>query len=310
MVFNKKKFNFLVVLTVLLIAVVFGFSAIGVLAVEKDSLAQVEGEEDQTGNEGTTDVEEDFGNSEESSGDTTNQDGEENATQETQFKEVATFRTAKAALACALGLLKTNNYTIDFEQSVVAGAAGINGTQKISKDIYVIDGVAYVKSVADGKDVPMNYGENYTEYVKVDANNIIINRDGAMSTQSASSYSSTYGLLPNEIPYQFDLSASASFGKKTNYYEIVKTLTPKEYSKYKKSLAINGGEGSDPKISSIEVTIRINKTYGYIESITATEKYTIKRAGMEASATSKISMKFSYSTVNLSKIEEIENKLK
>ena len=71
-----------------------------------------------------------------------------------------------------------------------------------------------------------------------------------------------------------------------------------------------GGEGSNPKMSSITLTIRIDKSYGTIKSISAVENYTINRMGMEATAKSTLSFGFTYCQDYSSQIEKIETELK
>ena len=168
----------------------------------------------------------------------------------------------------------------------------------------------YVKAEADGSDVPMNQGETYVEYAKIEGSNITTKRVGeSLTTQSTNSYKQKYGILPSDIPYEIDLKSLSSLknSPQSKYYEIDETLTAGEFSKYKKNITVTGG--SAPREMSITLKIKINKTYGYLESITATETYKIERAGFEASATSNISIKFKYSGIKTSAIEEIKSQL-
>ena len=309
MIFNSKKFNIIAGLTLILIALIVGVSVVGVSLVEKDVVSQVEGSTSGTEEWVTPD-------------DNNGQDvvaKDETKIEEAGLKKLTSyFSNSYQALMYSLQILENYNYSITSRQSVDAKVqimgSDVGGVQKINKSIYHVDGRWYVKSVADGSNVPMGQGENYTEFSVVDNSNIVTKRVGGSSTsQSVSAYQSEFGILPNVLPYVLNKNTVTLSSLKNNpdlsYYEITATLKPKAWEAYLKSLAKNGGEGSNPKMSSIVLTLRIDKKYGTLESISATEQYTINRMGMAANATSKISFNFTYCQDYSANIAEIEKGL-
>ena len=229
-----------------------------------------------------------------------------------------TFTNGWVALNYALGLLEDNDYKITFSQQIEAKDTTFNqgGIQKINKEIYNVGGIGYVKTVADGSDIPLGMGENYTDYIVVNSSSVDYKRDGGnLTTSSIDDYLAKYGYLPNGIPYTLNMStASLSFNivrpkNGSAYYELNLTLNSKAWAGYLVGLEATGGEGSNPQMQSIVLTIRIDKDYGYITSLTATEKYTIKRASFTANSNSTVMMQFSYYGDFQSKADEIKSQL-
>lgn len=307
MVFNSKKFNIFAGFTLILIAVIVGISVMGVSMVEKDVVTQVEG----STSEGDTTLNQDETTSEEVIPE------DETKVEEAGLKKLTSyFSNSWQALMYSLNLLEDYNHSISSTQMVEAGTMGITGVQKINKNIYNVDGKSYIKAVADGSKVPMNYGENYTEFAVIDETTIGIKRIGGDAiSQSLTSYENEYGIIPNALPYLLNKTtieklSSLSNNPDLSYYEITATLNAKAWNGYLKSIAKSGGEGSNPKMASIVLKIKIDKTYGTIKSVTATETYTINRMGMTADAVSNINYNFTYCQDYSVKVAEIESGVK
>lgn len=312
MVFNKRKFNVIMCFTLVLICLAVVFSTVDVSSLQSmDDPDQSYAEPDNpNGGDEPTDPTTPTDPSDE------DEIPEED---EGKFQKLnVTFTNGWVALNYALGLLEDNDYKITFSQQIEAKDTTFNqtGTQKINKEIYNFGGIGYVKAIADGSDIPLGMGENYTDYIVVNSSSVDYKRDGGnLTTSSIDDYLAKYGYLPNGIPYTLNMStASLSFNivrpkNGSAYYELNLTLNSKAWAGYLVGLEATGGEGSNPQMQSIVLTIRIDKDYGYITSLTATEKYTIKRASFTANSNSTVMMQFSYYGDFQSKADEIKSQL-
>lgn len=298
--FSKKKFNIFLCLTLVLISVVVACSTIDFSTPNQDiSIDQADAEinpgtSDQTGS----------GSSNEGSNSTSNANGLQKVNQ--------SFSSGAQALSYALGLLNKYDYRMIKKQAVDAKAGSIGGIQKVDEWIYNVGGKAYVKSVADGSDVPAGQGENYVEYKKIDGSNITIKRNG-LSSQPVSQYLSVYGVMPNVLPYDMNAAVKTvpllKDDPSKSYYVLTVSLNSSCWKEYVKNLTASNG-GSGPSMKSISLSIKIDKTYGCINSITATENYEISRGGFAANAVGTISYVFDYAGNYGSAISAIENQLK
>lgn len=298
--FSKKKFNIFLCLTLVLIGVVISFSAIDFSSPKQDISIDQADAETGGGNSGETG---DVSGSESSSGQTSG-NGMQKVNQ--------TFSSGAQALSYALGLLNKYDYRMVKKQAVDAKAGSIGGVQKVDEWIYNVGGKAYIKSVADGSDVPAGQGENYTEYKKIDGSNITIKRNG-LSSQTVSQYLSTYGVMPNVLPYDMNAAIKTvpllKDDPSKSYYVLTISLNSSCWKDYVKNLTASNG-GSGPSMKSITLNIKIDKTYGCINSVTATENYEISRGGFSANAVGTISYVFDYMGNYSSAISAIESQLK
>ncbi len=99
-----------------------------------------------------------------------------------------------------------------------------------------------------------------------------------------------------------------------DYYELTITLKDSAYKNYLVGIEANAPGQNNPKISSISLTVIIDKEYGVIKSIKAKENYkiTISIAGIsgEVSCSSTVSYRFDYKDYsNCSDIKEIKTEL-
>lgn len=293
-------------LTLVLVCLAVVLTSVGQSAVERQDPskinAETEAEEDWGGESSVDEVvpSDDFEKSEE---------GKEQA-QESQTQKAPNFSNGVQALAYALSQLEQNSYSIKYSQTVVGESIGVKGTQRINREIYNENGVSYIKAVADGSEIPMGLGETYTEFYYIDSSNVVKNRDGKILTETKSAYVSKYGILLSEIPYNLNAvsSKNITFNKniKASYYTITINLPQCAWGNYLKYIGAVGGEGCNPQMESIKLTIKIDKEYGVIKQINADEKYTIQRGGLSANTTSTVQMKFSYNKDNSTQIGEIK----
>lgn len=300
--FSKKKFNIFLCLTLVLISVVVACSTIDFSTSNSDvSIDQADAET----NNGGSGAEDDFSGGDSTSGSTTNQSGLQKVNQ--------TFSSGAQALSYALGLLNKYDYKIVKKQSVDAKAGSIGGVQKVDEWIYNVGGKSYIKTVADGSDVPAGQGENYTEFKKIDGSNITIKKNSKLSSQTTAQYLSTFGVMPNVLPY--DMTAAVKTvpllkdDPAKSYYVLTISLNASCWKDYVKYLTASNN-GSGPSMKSITLTVKIDKTYGCINSITANENYEISRGSFTADAVGTISYVFDYAGNYGSAISTIENQLK
>ena len=313
MIFNKKKYNIMVVITLTLICLATIFLTVDYSSIQitKDP-DQSYAEDEQPG--------EDIGNEEQDKPSEPVEDEKENENEEDKFEKLnVSFNNGWSALNYALNLLNKYDYKIQLTQTINAKDTtfGQGGIQRISKEIYNVGGVGYIKSVADGSDVPLGMGENYTDYIVVNQTSVLTKREnGQTENYSVEGYLEKYGYLPNGLPYiinrnsaQLYLSVINPKDVGSSYYKLDITLNSKAWEGYLTNLEATGGSESNPQIKSIKVTIKIDKTYGCITSITATETYTIKRAGFTANVTSEIAMSYKYFGNYETATEEIKSKV-
>ena len=301
MSYSKKKFNIIVCITLALISIVVAFSTIDFTSPKHNtSIDQADAEtgEDNKNKDGEN----------ADSKDNTNQ-GENN--QNGMTKTNPSFTSGAQALSYALDMLKKYDHRITKSQAVDAKAGSIGGVQKVNEWIYNVGGKSYIKTVADGSAVPAGQGENYTEFKKIEGSNIAIKRNG-LTTQTTAQYLSVYGILPNAVPY--DMNAAIKTipllkddpGK--SYYTVSVTLNAACWKNYVKNMTANGGAA--PSMKAITLTVKIDKAYGTISSISAVENYTISRGGFNAEATASISYVFDYSGNYSSAISAINSQLR
>lgn len=294
MEFNKRKFNIVVVFTVCLICLVVVFASVDFSAVsDSDSISN------------------------------TTADSEEEIVQETEedviVEEVKTDKvpsiSAKTQWQClnyAANLLSKTNYKLTWTQSInaVAKIGGIEVKQAISKTVFKAGDKSYTKLTSSG------YGEyNFTDYGYVSAEtSVIINRNkSSNNVYNYNNYISEFGFTPAQLPYVLNQS-TCKITKILNdamvdYYTLEVTINEKGYENYLKSIGKTAGEGSNPKINSLNLSIKISKEYGRITSIVAREKYEISVMG-GASCDSTVRIAISYGNYsNTAGVSEIKSVL-
>lgn len=305
MVFNKKRFNIIVCLTLALICMAVVFSTIDYSAIN-----------------GSKDPDQSYADNEDSDqtnpSDPSGNNPDNPSNNESDMPKLDSIITnGWTVFNYAMEILEKYDHRIICNQTIDAKDTTFNqgGIQKVYKEIYNIGGNSYVKVVADGSGVPLNMGENYTDYIVVNQNKIETKRDDNNSVNySLNDYLAKFGILPNEIPYNLNKDSAKlnmNIVKPTSgaaYYELTLTLSSSAWQGYLKSLSANGGAGSNPKINSIAITMKVNLNYGYLMSLTATENYTINRAGFTAVSNSNLTMAFTYSSNFENEIEEIKSK--
>lgn len=312
MSFNKKKFNIIVCLTLALFCFAVVLSSVETVTVERQDPNHISAEgdldedltEDLPNQETSTDQKEESSNGQTSSG------NETTSSSQTQVEKAPTFKNGISALDYALSELeKQASYRISFSQTVVGTTLGFSGTQYLTRDIYHQDGNSFVRVVADGSNIPLGLGESYTEFYSIDSNNITKSRDGKITSQTIASYTADYGILPSEIPYALSNASNISFAKnaKKDYYTLTINLTESCWKGYLRYIGKTGGDNSNPKMTSIKLTINIDKTYGRITQISATEAYKINRGNFEADTDSRITMKFTYGKDYSEQISQIQS---
>lgn len=301
MSFSKKKFNIIVCITLALISIVVAFSTIDFSSPKHNtSIDQADAE--------TGDDNKDGNNEKPGSDENTNQGKTD---QEGMVKTNPSFTSGAQALSYALDMLNKYDHRITKSQAVDAKAGSIGGVQKLNEWIYNVGGNSYIKTVADGSAVPAGQGETYTEFKKIEGSNIAIKRNG-LTTQTTAQYLSVYGVLPNTVPY--DMKAAIKTipllkddpGK--SYYTVSVTLNASCWKNYVKCMTATGG--SAPSMKSITLTVKIDKSYGTISSVSAVENYNISRGGFNAEATATVSYVFDYSGNYSSAISAIESQLR
>ena len=211
----------------------------------------------------------------------------------------------------AIEMLEKYDYGLTVSSTIEGKSMGVTGIQSLTSYIYKCGDTSYVYTDADGSKIPMGYGETYKEYMKINDSEISIKRDGSsIKTQNLTSYLSTHGERPDKLPFTLNsdtVKMTAKNNPSETYIELTLTLKPEAWTNYLLQLKANGGDGSNPKINSITLTLKINKTYGYLISVNSEESYNITRSGMTASTSAKVNYSFKYSNDNTSSIEEINN---
>lgn len=291
MEFESKKFNFIIISILVLICVVIVFCSVDIKTNDNEQMGQI-------------DADNNFDNSEE------NNDNMQGESEDIGMPELPGQLNGKSQLIYALDLLNKYNYKVDITQSIYGESGGFGGTQQLKFSSYYIDNIYYGKIVADGSDIPLGKGETYTMYYKYDDNYITINKNNSLNTGMINDYLNYNGVMPGQIPYNFDkITTSVLNDPNASYYEISLTLNSSNWDNYLRYLSANGGTGSNPKINSINLTLKINKKYGYIISISCMEKYEISRSGFRASTTATINYKFTYGNNFEQEINDIKGKL-
>ncbi len=290
MEFESKKFNFIIVSILILICVVVVFCSVDIKSIDNGQMGQIDADNDNI------------------------QDNDDEIqidnTEEIGMPELPGQLNGKAQLVYALDLLNKYNYKVDISQSIYGEAGGFGGTQLLKFSSYYINNVYYGKIVADGSDIPLGKGETYTMYYKYDDEYITVNKNDNLNTGVINDYLNYNGVMPGQIPYNFEgTTTSVLNDPNASYYEISLTLNSDNWNNYLKYLSANGGTGSNPKINSVNLTLKINKKYGYIISISCTEKYEISRSGFRAKTTATINYKFTYGNNFEKEINEIKLKL-
>ena len=214
----------------------------------------------------------------------------------------------------AIDMLEKYDYGLTVSSKIEGTSMSVTGTQYLKSYVYKCGDTSYVYTNADGSQIPMGYGETYKEYMKINDSEISIKRDGSsIKTQNLTSYLSTHGERPDKLPFILNsdtVKMTAKNNPSETYIELTLTLKPEAWKNYLLQLKANGGDGSNPKISSITLTLKINKTYGYLISVNSEENYNITRSGIAASTSATVNYSFKYSNDNTSSIEEINNQFK
>lgn len=292
MEFNKRKFNIIVTLTICLICIVVVFASADFSAVTNVNPTTSEAEEQQTGEE--------------------NESGEEQESSTLPSKKLPIFTNGWTAYNYALEQHKKLDSKIAITQSVIAAAPVVGDvTQNISKQIYCVGGVYYVKLTTTCAN---SFGENYVEYYVVSNGSISTKRDGGnIFNSTTKEYISANGVLPSEIPYLINVStATLEFSNKSSEstYKLTFTLKESGYKNYLKNVGVTAGDGSNPAFTSpVKVVVRINKTTGRFASMSTVETYEISRMGFRIDCTTNNKMIFTYSGDNSTAVNEIKKVL-
>lgn len=278
MEFNKKIFNRIVFFAVCLICFVFVFSTVDFSMIDNidNTIADSIDIEDGVHFDEEDDTIEDNGS--------------------VELAPVFTAKTKWQALNYALANLSKYDYKIILNQSVVGGAMGISGSQTIDRVYYKQQKNYFSKAILRGA------GANYTEYLFTDGKtSVITNKNNTNNiTDSYASYVSKKGFSVDGIFYNIN-SATAVIDKfdynhpinKTHYILKV-TLKPGAYAEYLKRIEVDAGSGSNPQMTSITLTIKIDMKYGRITSIVAKEEYKINQLGVRANCDSTVNYSFKY----------------
>ncbi len=296
MTFNKRKFNIVVVFTLLLICVVVVFSAVELSAITTDIPTQTDAE----------------GGDEDGDLPPNGADGEiENLGMK---KLKSPFKNGFEALNYALSMLKYDN-KISVDSSIIGEdqTTGVGGEQLLNKEIYNIGGKSYIKIVANGNKIPFGQGETYTQYLYLTASNIIHKKEGAnIVSGTISDYLAKNGVLPCDIPYvlnQHTVKITDQTDSLKDYYQYKLVLSSGAWKDYLKGIAYTGGSGSNPSMKSITLTVKIDKTYGCFKSIKAEENYLINRGSFTADTKASITMIFDFKNSYTTRVNEIKGKL-
>ena len=304
--FSNKKFNIIVCFTIALICLAVVFSS-----VEFDAVAN--------GSNSPSDSIVGDGALAEPENPSEKPDGSENNSQENEENMPSlgvTITNGWTVFNYAMELLEKYDHRIEYRQTIKAETLGITAVQKINKNIYNVDGKAYVKVFNDGSGVPMNMGVTYNEYLVVNGDSVALRREGQnLNNYTMEEYLKKFGVKINQIPYDINQNSAKlsmrivrpSFG--ASYYELTFTLNSLAWKGYTKNLEANGGPGSNPKVNSITATLKINLKYGYIMSLSAQENYTISSSGFVADTNTTTILNFTYSSNYITEIDEIKSKI-
>mgnify|MGYP004670755049 CR=1 FL=1 len=291
--FNIRKYNIVICFTIVLICLAVVFSSVDFSSKLKDP----------------TKIDADVINA-----DSNNQDPENNNsnsdTNSLGMPKLTNINNNMAYLLNALDILEKYDYNLTISSTIEGKSGNFGGTQKLVSKIYKLKDESYIVTDADGSQIPLGYGETYTEYTKLTNSSVSIKRKGGSAkTQKLTDYLSVRGVRPDTLPFVLN-SKTVKISPKNDptktYLELTLTLTTNAYKDYLKQLEANGGEGSNPSIDSITLTLKINKTYGYIISATSKENYSISRNGMRATTNATVVYSFNYFGDFSSEIDKIK----
>lgn len=303
MEFNKRKFNIIVAFTICLMCFIVGFSSLAIVTMDNNEIIDnTNAESGNEDNEGKEDLPEDL------SDDTSS--GTE-VPVKTDIKTAPIFNSSKkyVCLNYALSNLSKYSYKTTLTQNVISAGQ----TQKITKYIYVCGEKSYSKTISSGY-------YNFKDYGYVESETSIKTKrdNGSVNTTSYANYITEYGFSLDQLPYVLNQSTCTidkfNDDKLLDYYELSITLKDSAYKDYLVAIEANAPGQNNPKVSSISLTLIIDKEYGIIKSIKAKENYkiTISIAGIsgEVSCASTVAYRFDYKNYsNSSDVKEIKTAL-
>ncbi len=215
------------------------------------------------------------------------------------------FKSAYDAYLYALNMTKKYTNKVTYSQQVTTKADTILGTVSvdvsIGREIYNDKSLTYatnnVKTVVFiGTTQLMGLGSNSSAYDYIDNDKGLI-----YGKESLEDFYKREGITIFEIPYDITpKTATMNFKDEPlkDYYELKMTLKPEAYSRYIRSVKNGVGTKEYPKVKSIIVTVKIDKTYGYFRSITSNEVYDVEYdySGIifKATCSSKITMVYNF----------------
>ncbi len=167
-------------------------------------------------------------------------------------------------------------------------------------EIYVVNGVETIIDVGN-LGINIGAGKTFTSYTCFDLANGFV-QISPTNIHSMKEEYEKYRITTYEIPYVINSSTAKAYLKddpSKRYYELDMTLNSKAWGTYQEVLkdVIGNVEGL-PKIQSIDIVIKIDKTTGRFISFDSTEKYSLvyNYNGIKASvaASGKVFVKYNY----------------
>ncbi len=312
MKFNKRKFNFMFILTVVLICLTVGLSNVNF----NGAIGSTDADGDDTIIDG--------GEGGDNEGD--GSEGGENPSDGNEIPKLDIKLTnAWTAWYKALEMDSKYKSKVLFSQITNgnAEAMGIKVNVKASinreiynniDEVYVINNAKTDISVLGGM-IDLGDGKNFISY------SLFNLKDGNVYTPGSKrpidDYKKEKLIMTYEIPYIItpDTVSSAYFNSdpNKNYYEINFVLNSKAWEIYQKVVQDEIGVNQLPKINSITVTAKISKTYGTFMSVVASENYTVvyeyNGIKVDVNCSGTVQMKYDYFSNNENEIEDIRNKI-